>query len=308
MSNLRISDLAQSKDPKWIREIVTPEGIPLRFTLARSGERAGAFAIDFFLQLVVIGLLAVLLEMAVGGQGTWLTAVVTVLTFLCTTFYFVLFEVRWQGATPGKKGVKIRVIDARGGQLETRAIIARNLVRELELWMPLRFLILRDVVWKNAPWWATLFAVLWTVVFLFFPLFNKDRLRIGDLIAGTMVVERPNVVMVPDLADARRVSNFGIPAAPAPAAAHVFTDAQLGHYGIYELQILEGVLRSDAGNMSHFHALETVATKVAAKIGYTEPVRDNERFLRDFYAAQRAHLEHKMVLGQRRENKFSARK
>ncbi|MBA3821298.1 MAG: RDD family protein [Deltaproteobacteria bacterium] len=288
---------------KLVREIVTPEGIPIRFTLARAGDRAGAFVIDMLVQLLTLLVVGFALSLAVGNQleGSWLTAVIVVLAFLLVNFYFAFFEVRWQGATPGKRKVGIRVIDARGGQLETSAVLARNLVRELEVWMPLRLLLAGNVVWPNAPGWIVLFAGLWTFVFLCFPLFNKDRLRIGDLVAGTRVVIQPKVVMPPDLAAEAAV----IAAARPQIRSYPFSDQQLGVYGIYELQVLEGVLRQTPGSAGYDEAVRTVAEKIRAKITYDQLVTDDERFLRDFYAALRAHLEQKLLFGKRREDKFS---
>jgi hypothetical protein len=51
--------------------------------------------------------------------------------------------------------------------------------------------------------------------------------------------------------------------------------------------------------------VRTVAEKVRTKIRYEGQVTDDERFLREFYVAQRAHLEQKMLFGQRRQDKFS---
>lgn len=307
VSALRINDNAA-----LVREIVTPEGIPLRFTLARAGDRAAAFAIDLVIQLVLLFAIVLGVRSAAGGAGTWLTAVIVLLTFVLQNFYFALFEIRWQGATPGKRKIGIRVIDARGGQLETSAVLARNLIRELEVWIPLRLLLGGSVVWPDAPGWARLIAAAWAFVFLFMPVFNKDRLRIGDMIAGTRVVVQPRLVLAPDL-----VAQAGAAAAPdrtaaaAPAAGvitqHSFSDAQLSIYGIYELQVLEGVLRIQPGDPAHLEVLRTVSDKVRVKIRYEIDVVDHERFLREFYAAQRAHLEQKLLFGQRRQDKFSAR-
>jgi hypothetical protein len=49
------------------------------------------------------------------------------------------------------------------------------------------------------------------------------------------------------------------------------------------------------------------ASKIAAKIRYPQEVPSHlqERFLRDFYTALRAHLEKRMLFGQRREDKYS---
>jgi uncharacterized RDD family membrane protein YckC len=294
----------RSDDAKLVREIVTPEGIPLRFTLARAGDRAGAFVLDMVLQVVVVTVVLMALSLAVGGGGSWLTAVIVLLAFLLLNFYFAFFEVRWQGATPGKRSLGIRVIDARGGQLETSAVLARNLVRELEVWIPLRLLLVGELVWPEAPGWARLLAAAWALVFLFMPVFNKDRLRVGDMIAGTRVVMQPKVVLVPDLVDERAAPAYA-PAGARPAASHSFSDAQLSIYGIYELQVLEGVLRTNPGDIAHLEAVRTVSEKVRQKIKYEGKVVDDERFLREFYAAQRAHLEQKMLFGQRREDKFA---
>ena len=310
MSKRKVDDysleaLRKVDDPRWVREIITPEGIPIRFNLARGGERAGAFVLDVLLLALVLLIIRWALSAAVGDleNGSWLTAVIVILAFLLTNFYFVIFEVRWQGLTPGKKKIGIRVIDARGGQLETSAVLARNLIRELEVWTPLRFLIARHVLWPDAPAWAALAAAAWGVVFLFFPMFNKDRLRIGDMIAGTRVVEQPKPQLVPDLVAEAKAAPAWVN--PLTQGTYTFSDEQLSIYGIYELQILEAVLRTDATSMGYFNALRTVADKVCAKIHYEVEIRDVERFLRDFYAAQRAHLEKKMVFGQRREDKYA---
>ncbi len=302
-----LAALTRAETPELVREIVTPEGIPLRFTLARAGDRAGAFALDLLAMALAITLLVAMANMALGShlEGGWLRAFTVLFVFLLQNFYFAFLEVRWQGATWGKRVVGIRVIDARGGQLETSAVLARNLVRELEFWVPLRFLAARSLFWPDAPQWATLLAAGWTVVFLLMPLFNKDRLRVGDMIAGTRVVRQPKVVLVPDLVDETRAQANFVPAGMRPKAAYQFTDAQLAIYGIYELQVLEGVLRSDPGNMTHFEAIRTVSEKVRQKLRYEGQVNDDEKFLRDFYAAQRAHLEQKMLFGQRREDKYS---
>ncbi|HEY0483272.1 MAG TPA: RDD family protein [Kofleriaceae bacterium] len=300
-----VAALRANEDSKLVREIVTPEGIPLRFTLASASDRAVAFLIDMVVQAVVLVAISLGLAFAVGGAGTLLTAVVVVMAFLLVNFYFAVFEVRWQGATPGKRKLGIRVIDARGGQLETGAVLARNLIRELEVWMPLRLLLAGSLVWPEAPAWARLVAGGWTFVFLVMPALNKDRLRVGDMIAGTRVVMQPKLVLVPDLVDETAAAPRHAPAGSAAAASHAFSDAQLAIYGIYELQVLEGVLRISPGDLSQLEVLRTVSEKVRSKIRYEGKVIDDERFLREFYAAQRAHLEQKLLFGQRRQDKFS---
>lgn len=290
-------------DEALVREIVTPEGIPLRFSLARAGDRAGAFLLDLMILVGVQLAIAIALIAAAGGSPGWLTAAMTVVSFLLTNFYFVLFEVRWRGSTPGKRAVGLRVIDARGGALDTRALLARNLVRELEVWVPLRLLLVGDAVWPGVPGWARLLAAAWSAVFLFLPLFNRDRLRVGDLIGGTRVVLQPKVALLPDLADAGEVGAGG--PLGAASAAPLFTERQLGYYGELELTTLERVLRTAPGSAGRGEAILTVAERIRARLRYTGPLLDDEQFLRAFYAAQRAHLEHKRLLGARRADKHA---
>src|SRR5512140_2371641 len=126
---------------KLSRDIVTPEGVPLTFVLAGAGDRAAAFVLDVVFQFIALIIVGFALS-AAGAGGETLKPIVIVFMFLVLNFYFAFFEVRWQGQTPAKRMLHIRVIDARGGQLETTAVLARNLVRELEVWTPLRFLVM----------------------------------------------------------------------------------------------------------------------------------------------------------------------
>jgi hypothetical protein len=70
--------------------------------------------------------------------------------------------------------------------------------------------------------------------------------------------------------------------------------------------VLEDLLRSSGGVRAE--SIRVVAEKVATRIGWTRPLSaaELETFLRDFYTAQRARLEQKMLLGQRQERKRSA--
>jgi uncharacterized RDD family membrane protein YckC len=296
--------LRQAEHAKLVRDIVTPEGVPIRFTLAPAGDRAAAFMLDMVIQCGVVVAVVLGLSLAVGGadRASWLTPFVIILAFFIVNFYFAFFEVRWQGATPGKRKLGLRVIDARGGQLETSAVLARNLVRELEVWTPLRFMLAKGTLWPDAPGWALVLAIAWTLVILLLPLLNRDRLRVGDLVGGTRVVLQPKPMLLPDLVDE-----------PATAAAtnvrgaptYTFTETQLEIYGIYELQVLEGLLRQEPTSLGYFESVRTVTEKIRDKLTYQGRVDDDQRFLRDFYAALRAHLEQRILFGQRREDKFS---
>jgi uncharacterized RDD family membrane protein YckC len=289
------------------REIITPEGIPIQFTLASIGERATALILDILIICAVVFGIVLVLSLVNPGEDEWLSALALLMITLLRHFYFAVGELRGHGATPGKRAAGIRVIDARGGSLEASAVLARNLVRELELWMPLTFILASSLVWPDAPAWMWIASTAWLLVVALLPVFNKDHLRVGDLIGGTLVVVQPKEQLRADLVASR--------------STYTFTEAQLEVYGIYELQVLEGLLRGEAA--ADVGAVSAVAEKIRAKVKYADQVppaqrasgadavrhqaADDERFLRDFYAALRAHLEKRLLFGKRREDKHDRR-
>jgi hypothetical protein len=88
-------------------------------------------------------------------------------------------------------------------------------------------------------------------------------------------------------------------AAEASRPKRVFTDAQLELYGIYELQTLEEVLRGGQTD-----AIVTVAAAIRRKADMPDD-GDDYGFLSDYYAALCARLERGMMVGLRREDKYS---
>jgi uncharacterized RDD family membrane protein YckC len=289
------------------REIITPEGVPLSLALAERGDRAAAFLMDaFFIAggLLVLVLLAVFASRGRLEAGSWTTSFALLAVFALRNFYFIAFEMRWRGQTPGKRALKIRVIDRHGGALTADMVVARNLLREIEVFLPLGVLVAGQELWPGAPTWARLVASLWVLVLGLVPFFNRDRLRIGDLVAGTMVVRSPAVFLMPDIG--------GLVAEQARRAEtrYQFTPAQLEVYGIYELQVLENVLRDEKTGAARQDAIDLVCDKIKTKIEWDREhwAVDAERFLREFYAALRAQLERKMLFGKRQEDKFSIKK
>ncbi|MEL6758595.1 MAG: RDD family protein, partial [Pseudomonadota bacterium] len=82
-----------------------------------------------------------------------------------------------------------------------------------------------------------------------------------------------------------------------------FTPEQLNVYGIHELHVLEDVLRQSTPEIKR-----NVANRIATKIGYEPQVGETDLvFLESFYAALRAHLEQRMLFGQRKEDKYDRR-
>jgi uncharacterized RDD family membrane protein YckC len=301
---------AISFDKPRIHKILTPEGISLPFVVAAAGDRVGAFFLD---SLVIVLMTIVLwlgaLAVASVGLEELGTAVALIVHFLLWNFYFIWFETRWSGATYAKRRLGLRVISRDGGPLTAEAIFARNLMRNLELYLPAAVLLSPEALLPEAPGWGRLLAAAWILVFAFMPLFNQDRLRCGDLVAGTIVVRAPKAMLLSDLAERsvrpapRRAAPGGPP--PPPAEAFPFTREQLDIYGIHELQVLEDLLRRDDEGTLDPRVLAEVCEKIKTKISWPAdswnvPVRP---FLDSFYRAQRRLLEQKMLFGQRRERK-----
>ncbi len=201
--------------------------------------------------------------------------------------WFALFEMGGRGATPGKRLLGLRVVARDGARLTGGAVIARNAMREIEVFLPLSFLGAQAAE-GAADAFLTLFALIWSGIFLFFPLFNRDRLRLGDLVAGTWVVRAVRGSLGADLA-----------ASDTPAR-RAFSEAALNLYGVYELQTLEDVLRNGRGD-----AVAIVARMIRQKAGIDDD-GDDYGFLSDYYAALCARLEGGLLLGRRRENKYEA--
>jgi len=277
--------------PKSLRRsFVTPEGVDLRLELASAGTRASAFILDMLILLislilttVAIGLLGIAKARGELFMVLWLIG-----AFVLRTGWVILFELGGRGATPGKRLLGLRVVARDGGRLTGGAVIARNALREIEVFLPLSFLAMQAAQ-DMADGFLTIFALAWTGIFLFFPLFNRDRLRVGDLLAGTWVVNNVRAKLGADLVAAR-----------AEQPRRIFTDAALDLYGIYELQTLENVLRA-----GQEEAIVTVAATIRRKAGLPDD-GDDYAFLSDYYAARGARLERGMLVGRRREDKYTA--
>jgi uncharacterized RDD family membrane protein YckC len=277
------------------RRFVTPEGVDLQLELAGAGERATAFAIDAAIMLATLIAVSVVLWVIGARSGAHdgsvdAVAVIWLLGFfVLRNGWFTLFELGGRGATPGKRLAGLRVVARDGKRLTGGAVIVRNAMREIELFLPLTYFGAEKID-GTGDRFLTIFMLAWTGIFLLFPLFNKDRLRVGDLLAGTWVVHNVRGTLAPDLGTA------------GTGERRFFSDKALNLYGIYELQTLEDVLRRDQGD-----AIATVAASIRRKAGIADD-GDDRGFLNDYYAALCARLERGVMLGQRREDKFAGRR
>lgn len=292
--------MAERKD-RLVRELVTPEGVVLHLRLASAGARAGAFTIDAGIMLATLIALTIAAFGLLSNEGAGNVAAILWLLgfFILRNFYFTLFESGGRAATLGKRALKLRVVARDGGRLTGGAILARNLTREIEVFLPLLFLLAAQAEGFSNRW-LTLFGFGWTAIFMLFPLFNRDRLRAGDLIAGTWVVENERPKIAPDLL----APNLLEGAQPERIERYAFTPEELETYGQMEVQRLADILHRDDAD-----TIVTVAGVIRRKLGrpdHGSHVGEDRAFLDAYYAAARRHLERRLLFGKRKRDKFDS--
>lgn len=281
--------------------VVTPEGVALSFRTASFGVRLGALMIDYLIMILVpvaLILLFILLPFehvkleGVDMSHPFLQALFILLIlvgFFIRSGYFMFFEMGPRAATPGKRIMKIRVISHDGGHLTPSAVITRNALREVEFYLPLTL----AAQSATGGGWLSLSALLWTLLLALLPLFNRSKARLGDFLGGTRVVHMPKAALGFDLAE-----QVVLP------SSLIFTPEQIGVYGEKELGVLEEVLRERRAS-----TLAAVAGRIKTRIGWVAPRNEadmptDEVFLRAYYAALRAQLESRLLMGRRRKDKF----
>jgi uncharacterized RDD family membrane protein YckC len=283
-----------------VRRIVTPEGVPLPFEVAGAGDRLAAFAVDFFVIHVAI-VIAVGAALLVGwaAAGPYALSFGLLASFLVRNFYFAFSELRWGGSTIGKRRFGLRVVARDGGALTPEAVLARNFTRELEVFLPLAALLQPSALLPGLPGWAVVVGTVWLAVFAVLPLTNRDRLRVGDLAGGTIVVRMPEAALHGDLTHDAAATGAGA------SDRYRFTEAQLDLYGIHELHVLEDILRKERAGARQEPLVRAVAERIRRKIRWDSEVPDEDAlvFLESFYGAQRARLERELLFGVRRERK-----
>jgi uncharacterized RDD family membrane protein YckC len=154
----------------------TPESVELEFTLAGIGNRAYALIVDY----IVLGLILIILLTAwallsftfvdlinnLGGSNRnvalWLIAIQILISFTIYVGYFVFFETLWQGQTPGKRFVKIRVLGDDGKPVQLQQATLRALLRPID-----------DIAFIG----------------VFLIMLTQREKRLGDWVAGTIVIQ-----------------------------------------------------------------------------------------------------------------------
>lgn len=156
-------------------EVETPEQIAFSYSVAGIGSRGAAAFLDLLIcasVLLAITLALFLLRLSVAGRhkasvsdGAWVMAVYLLIQFAVVWGYYVLFEGLWDGQTPGKRLMHLRVVRDGGYSVTFAASAVRNLLRVVDI-MPVPLYLVGIVS-------ASL---------------TTARKRLGDLAAGTFVV------------------------------------------------------------------------------------------------------------------------
>lgn len=207
-------------------KIETPERIRIRFRLAQTGSRAGAVIIDMliqlaFLVLVILGYFFLALGSRFSDEKSFWEAVdaLFVLFFLLLIFflqwgYFSLFEILMNGRTPGKRALKLCVIMENGRALTASAIILRNLLRAVDV-----------------------FPIISYGIGGICSLIDKKSRRLGDIVAGTVVVfDESRPMQVPDFTVDIKTNTDG--------SAIIAELDRVGHYlNEYQLSIIRTYLQ-----------------------------------------------------------------
>ncbi|MGF1495693.1 MAG: RDD family protein [Elainellaceae cyanobacterium] len=172
-------------------KVRTPECVELELTLAGIGNRVLALMIDYLLLTVFITGVIVLITFLGEQLATlvanltgdtqslelWMLAILALAVFVIYSGYFVFFETTWQGQTPGKRFTKIRVVQVDGRPVGLPQAVLRSLLRPID-----------DLFFIG----------------LIFILLGSQERRIGDWVAGTLViqVEKPTTAQFIDLSPA----------------------------------------------------------------------------------------------------------
>lgn len=267
--------------------IETPERVPLEFALASIGNRFLAVAIDHFIQYLSIFLIAWFVLSVTGYSSSamsdspnkllaempkWTMAILIIVLFLIFAGYFIVFEWLWNGQTPGKRWLKLRVIREDGRPLTLWEAIARNLLR------------ICDAV---PGFILPVYSVGLIVIFLS----SRDQ-RVGDIFAGTVVV-RERTDEAPTFAEtfSNRITDVAFTRVQKPTGV----EANVSLLTEREVEVVESFLRRrwDLTERQRLWMAWRIALPIMYKLkpGYNLETFTYEGFLEDilhrFHAKQR---------------------
>ncbi|HEX8369988.1 MAG TPA: RDD family protein [Pyrinomonadaceae bacterium] len=264
--------------------IETPERVPLAFALASIGNRFLAVAIDHFIQYFAIFVVAWAF-LSISGFGEtvereggaysffqempkWIIALMIVLLLLIFAGYFIFFEWLWNGQTPGKRLLKLRVIREDGRPITLWEAVARNLLR----------------VFDTFPGFILpVYSIGLITIFM-----SRRDQRIGDMFAGTVVV-RERSDEAPKFSDvfSTRITD----AALRRLQKQTFFTADLRGVTEAEIEVVESFLRrrDDLSERQRLWMAWRVALPIMYKI---KPAYDMQTFTYEGFLEELVHRYH----------------
>ncbi len=169
--------------PEETLAIQTPENVAFGYQVAGIGSRFMASLLDTLLivvlqivGVVVMALIISALKEAPPQLYAWIIAIFGIVLALFYGGYYVFFEMLWNGQSPGKRWVGLRVIRTNGTPITLSEALIRNLVRIVDF-LPAAYGV--------------------GVVTMFI---DKRSRRLGDLAAGTLVVQDRAPITIQELA------------------------------------------------------------------------------------------------------------
>jgi len=203
--------------------VETPEGITLTLRSAGPVARVMAFLVDTLIRLAILIAAAMLLGQIKGfGLGLLLVTL-----FLVEWLYPVVFELTKRAATPGKRALGLRVLMDDGMPVTPAASLVRNLLRTVDF-LPLFYA----------------FGALSMLC-------RADFKRLGDIVAGTLVVHDQNVALhgTPAAAEPQAPALALTPAQQTAIVDWALRTPRLTRARAEELaQLAQGVLREGPGS------------------------------------------------------------
>jgi uncharacterized RDD family membrane protein YckC len=229
--------------------IDTPEQVTLELPLAGIGSRFLAVAVDTVLQaaLYVAGVLMIMVgpRIRAGALLQPMGAALAILFVFCVYWgYFAFFEIIWSGRTPGKRLAGIRVIKESGRPINAYEAIGRNVMRAIDF-LPVMY-------------------GLGVIVMML----NRHSRRIGDFVAGTVVVYD---TATPQLAPDWRA-----------ASGRAVQNSPMTRVTVEELSLIETYLqrRFDLDPLVRDAMAEQIAGRITNKTGVgPEPNQSVDEFL-----------------------------
>jgi uncharacterized RDD family membrane protein YckC len=231
-------------------KITTAQNVQIEYEPASVGDRILATIIDYVIMIAYVGVLALIYFEALGLEDFFdrndlfsiIITIVIILTFVVTAFYHLIFEIVYNGQSPGKRAMKTKVVNLDGSEVTIGSYIIRWLFRLIDLQL-----------------FYGLVAILLVAT-------GKKGQRLGDLVAGTAVVSLKNRVTLQDTIYQKVESTYDVKYISS------------GSLSSYDIATIKDVLNSNYG-VRKDELLNKLAEKVAESIGVS-PTESGEHFLR----------------------------